>query len=47
MLVLLYKAIELLVVNAEAQAAIRLSYKEHRRGEGRAARHNKTLVEVL
>ena len=47
MLVLLCKAIKLLVVYTEAQASVRLSYKEHRRGEGRVARHNEPLMQVL
>ena len=47
MLVFLYKAIKLMIAYAEAQAAIRLSYKEHKRGKERAARHNKPFVKVF
>ena len=46
-LVFFYKAIKLIVVYAEAQAAVRLSYKEHKRGKERAARHNKPFVKVF
>ena len=44
MLVLLRKAIKLLVVYVEAQASIGFSHEEYRGGEGRVARHNKTLI---
>jgi hypothetical protein len=46
-LVFLYKAIKLTIVYTEAQAAVRLGDKEHRRGEERAARHNKPFVKVF
>ena len=46
-LVFLCKAVKLIVVYAEAQAAIRLSYKEHKRGKERAARHNKPFMKVF
>jgi hypothetical protein len=46
-LVFLYEAIKLTIVYTKAQAAIRLSNKEHRRGEGRAAKHNKAFVKVF
>ena len=47
MLVFLYKAIKLIIVYIEAQAAIRLSYKDHKRSKGRAARHNKLFTKVF
>jgi translation initiation factor 2 beta subunit (eIF-2beta)/eIF-5 len=46
-LVFLCKAIELTIVYTEAQAAVRLGDKEHRRGEERAAKYNKTFVKVF
>jgi hypothetical protein len=46
-LVFLCKAIKLTIVYTEAQAAIRLGDEEHRRGEERAARHNKAFVKVF
>jgi hypothetical protein len=46
-LVFLYKAIKLTIVYTEAQAVVRLSDKEHRRGKGRAAKHNKAFVKVF
>jgi hypothetical protein len=46
-LVFLYKAIKLTIVYIEAQAAVRLGDEEHRRGEGRAVKHNKTFVKVF
>jgi hypothetical protein len=46
-LVFLCEAIKLTIVYTEAQAAIRLSDKEHGRGEERAARHNKAFVKVF
>ena len=47
MLVLLSKAIKLIVVYTKAQPTIRLSHKEHGRGKGGAARHNKALIQVV
>jgi hypothetical protein len=46
-LVFLCKAIKLTIVYTEAQAAVRLSDKEYRRGKGRAARHNKAFVKIF
>jgi hypothetical protein len=46
-LVFLCKAIKLIIVYTKAQAAIKLDNKEHRRGKGRAARHNKAFVKVF
>jgi hypothetical protein len=46
-LVFLCEAVELTIVYTEAQAAVKLGDKEDRRGEGRAARHNKALVKVF
>ena len=46
-LVFLCEAIKLTIVYTEAQAAVRLGDKEHRRGEERAARHNKPFVKVF
>jgi hypothetical protein len=46
-LIFLCKAIKLIIVYTEAQAAVRLGYKEHRRGEERAAKHNKPFVKVF
>jgi hypothetical protein len=46
-LIFLCKAVELIMVYTEAQAAVRLSNKEDRRGEGRAARHNKAFVKIF
>jgi hypothetical protein len=46
-LVFLYKAIKLTIVYTEAQAIVRLGNKEHRRGEERAAKHNKAFVKVF
>jgi hypothetical protein len=36
-----------MIVYTKAQAAVRLSNKEDRRGEERAAKHNKALVKVF
>jgi hypothetical protein len=46
-LIFFCEAIKLTIVYTEAQAAIRLGDKEHRRGEERAARHNKAFVKVF
>jgi hypothetical protein len=46
-LVFFCEAIKLTIVYTEAQAAVRLSDKEHRRGKGRAARHNEAFVKVF
>jgi hypothetical protein len=46
-LVFLYEAVELTIVYTKAQAAVRLSNKEDRRGKGRAAKHNKAFVKVF
>jgi hypothetical protein len=46
-LVFLCEAVELMIVYIEAQAAVKLGDEEDRKGEGRAARHNKALVKVF
>jgi hypothetical protein len=46
-LIFFCEAIELTIVYTEAQAAVRLGDKEHRRDKGRAARHNKVFVKVF
>jgi hypothetical protein len=46
-LIFFCEAIKLTIVYTEAQAAVRLGDEEHRRGEGRAARHNKAFVKVF
>jgi hypothetical protein len=46
-LVFLCEAIKLIIVYTKAQAAIRLSNKEHRRSKERAAKHNKAFVKVF
>jgi hypothetical protein len=46
-LVFLCKAIKLTIVYTEAQAAVRLDDKEHRRGKRKAVKHNKIFVKVL
>jgi hypothetical protein len=46
-LVFLCKAIKLTIVYTEAQAAVRLSDEEHRRGERSAVKHNKAFVKVF
>jgi hypothetical protein len=44
MLVFLYKAIKLIIVYTKAQAAVRLSYKEHRKSKGKAIKYNKPFI---
>jgi hypothetical protein len=46
-LVFLCEAIKLTIVYTKAQAAVRLSDKEHKRGKERAAKHNKAFVKVF
>jgi hypothetical protein len=46
-LVFLCEAIKLTIVYTETQAAVRLGDKEYRRGEERAARHNKAFVKIF
>jgi hypothetical protein len=46
-LIFLCKAIKLIIVYTEAQAAVRLSDKENRKGEERAVKHNKAFVKVF
>jgi hypothetical protein len=46
-LVFLCKAVELTIVYTEAQAAVRLGDEKDRRGEERAAKHNKALMKVF
>jgi hypothetical protein len=46
-LVFLYKAIKLIIVYIKAQAAVKLSNKEDRRGKERAAKHNKAFIKVF
>jgi hypothetical protein len=41
------KAIKLIIVYTKAQAVIKLSNKEHRRGKEKAAKHNKAFVKVF
>jgi hypothetical protein len=46
-LVFLCKAIKLIIVYTKAQAAVKLSDKEHRRGKRQAVKHNKAFVKVF
>ena len=46
-LVFFYKAIKLIIVYTEAQAAIKLDNKEDRKSEERAAKYNKALIKVF
>jgi hypothetical protein len=46
-LVLLCEAIKLIIVYIKAQAAVRLSDKEHRKGKEKAVKHNKAFVKVF
>jgi hypothetical protein len=46
-LIFLCEAVELIIVYTEAQAAVRLSDKEDRRGKERAAKHNKAFVKIF
>jgi hypothetical protein len=46
-LVFLCETIKLTIVYTEAQAAVGLNNKEHRKGEGRAAKDNKAFVKVF
>jgi hypothetical protein len=46
-LVFFCEAIKLTIVYTEAQAAVRLGDEEYRRGEERAARHNKAFVKIF
>jgi hypothetical protein len=46
-LIFLCKAIKLTIVYTKAQAAVRLSNKENRRGKEKAAKHNKAFVKVF
>jgi hypothetical protein len=46
-LVFLCKAIKLTIVYTKAQAAVRLGDKEDRRGEEKAAKHNKAFVKIF
>jgi hypothetical protein len=46
-LVFLCKTIKLIIVYTEAQAAIRLGDKKHRKDKGRAVKHNKTFIKVF
>jgi hypothetical protein len=46
-LVFLCKAIKLIIIYTEAQAAVKLGDKEHRRGEKSAVKHNKAFVKVF
>ena len=46
-LIFLCEAVKLTIVYTKAQAAVRLDNKEDRRGEGRAAKHNKPFVKVF
>jgi hypothetical protein len=46
-LVFFYKAIKLIIVYTEAQAAVRLSDKKDRKGKEKAVRHNEPFVKVF
>jgi hypothetical protein len=46
-LVFLCEAIKLIIVYTKAQAAIRLSDKEHKRDKEKAVKHNKAFVKVF
>jgi hypothetical protein len=46
-LIFLCEAIKLIIVYTKAQAVVKLGDKEHGRGEGKAARHNKAFVKVF
>jgi hypothetical protein len=46
-LVFFCEAIKLIIVYTEAQAAVRLSDEEHRRGKEKAVKHNKPFVKVF
>jgi hypothetical protein len=46
-LVFLCEAIKLTIVYTKAQAIVRLGDKEHKKGEGKAARYNKPFVKVF
>jgi hypothetical protein len=46
-LIFFYKAVKLTIVYTKAQAAVRLSNKEDRRGKEKAARYNKPFVKVF
>jgi hypothetical protein len=46
-LVFFCETIKLTIVYTEAQAAVKLSDKEYRRGERRAVKHNKAFVKVF
>jgi hypothetical protein len=47
MLIFLCKTIKLTIVYTEAQAAVKLSNKENRRGKEKAVKHNKPFVKVF
>jgi hypothetical protein len=46
-LIFFCEAVKLIIVYIEAQAAVRLSDEKDRRGEEKAARHNKAFVKVF
>jgi hypothetical protein len=46
-LVFFCEAIKLIIIYIKAQAAVRLSNKEYRRGEEKAAKHNKAFVKIF
>jgi hypothetical protein len=46
-LIFFCEAVKLIIVYTEAQAAVRLGDEKDRRGEGRAAKHNKAFVKVF
>jgi hypothetical protein len=46
-LVFLCEAIKLIIVYTKTQAAVKLGDEKHRKGKGRAARHNKAFVKVF
>jgi hypothetical protein len=46
-LVFFCKAIKLIIIYTEAQAAVRLCDEKHRKGKRRAAKHNKPFIKVF
>ena len=46
-LIFFCEAIKLTIVYTEAQAAVRLGDKEHRRGKEKTAKHNKAFIKVF
>jgi hypothetical protein len=46
-LIFLCKAVKLIIVYTEAQAAVKFNNKENRRDKKRAVKHNKPFVKVF